>query len=312
MEAAAIFGAAGPVGRAVAAELERRSAPYRAVGRSREKLEAAFAGSRAEIFPADLGDLRAAGAAARGCDTIFYCVGVPYTAFHLHPALMQTTVEAAVIVGVQKLIVVSSVYSYGVPQTPKVSETHPRQPHTYKGRMRKQQEDIALEAQQRGRIQSLVLRLPDFYGPHANNSLANPILRAALSGKPANWIGPLDTPHEFVYVPDAAAVLVALASRADAFGEAWNYGGPGAISGRGFIEMAFRTAGREPRFRTAGHALLTVAGWFNPLMRELKEMLYLMDTPVLLDDSKLKENFGELPKTSYAEGVRATMEWMQS
>src|SRR5262249_810781 len=151
VEKIAIFGAAGPIGRAVAKELRFRDIPFRAVGRTAAKLQEAFGEMRqAEIHPADLADLSPATEAACGADTIIYTVGVPYTAFHLHPKLMQTTVDAAVAAGVRNLAVVSSVYSYGVPQTRTVAETHPRNPETVKGRMRKEQEDIAFRAQLEG------------------------------------------------------------------------------------------------------------------------------------------------------------------
>jgi nucleoside-diphosphate-sugar epimerase len=53
-------------------------------------------------------------------------------------------------------------------------------------------------------------------------------------------------------------------------------------------------------------------GWFSPMMRELAEMAYLQETPVILDDSKLRERLGVLPKTSYAEGIRRTLDWMRA
>ena len=155
--------------------------------------------------------------------------------------------------------------------------------------MRKEQEDIALDAQKRGHLSSLIVRLPDFYGPHADNSLANPIFRAALAGKTANWLGPIQTPHEFVFVPDTGPVIVELASRKDCYGEAWNYGGPGEITGGEFIQKIYRAAGQEPKFRSAGRTMLRILGWFNPLMKELVEMAYLQETPVILDDSRLAE-----------------------
>src|SRR5689334_9444050 len=180
IQKAAIFGAAGAIGSVVAAELERRGIPFRVVGRNRGKLEKTFGQMpHAEILDADIGDLRGASAAARGVDTIIYTVGLPYPSHHLHPALMRTTVEAAAAMEAQRLVLVSSVYPYGVPRTSRVAETHPRDPQTRKGRFRKEQEDIALDGKQ-GRVRSLVVRLPDFYGPGADNSLANPVLRAAL------------------------------------------------------------------------------------------------------------------------------------
>ena len=215
----ALFGAAGAIGHSLAAELERRGMPFRVVGRSREKLEKGFGGSSlAEIFPADLSEGRSAGAAARGIDTIFYCVGLPYTSHRLHPVLMKTSLDAAQQVGASRLILPSSVYSYGVPQTARVTETHPRNPQTRKGRYRKEQEDLVLKAHADGVLQSFIMRMPDFYGPHADIGLANPILRAALAGKTANWAGPINTTHEFIYTPDAGAVLLDLALRDDTYG----------------------------------------------------------------------------------------------
>jgi nucleoside-diphosphate-sugar epimerase len=308
VERVAIFGAAGAIGHAVADELRRRGVWFRAVGRRRAPLEPLGA---AEIVEADLTEGRAAGDAARGVDTIIYAVGVPYHRFDLHPKLMTTAVEAAVLTKVRRLMVVSSVYSYGRPETPRVAETHPRRPHTHKGRMRKEQEDIALKAQRDGLLQAAVARLPDFYGPHAGNSLANPIFRAALDGRKANWLGSVDLPHEFIFTPDAGRALVELASRPEAYGEAWNLGGPSPVTGREFITAVYTQAGAKPRWRTAGPATLWVAGWFNTQMRELVEMQYLHQTPVLLDDSKAAKLLGGLPKTSYRDGIAGTLRWMK-
>jgi len=312
IQKAAIFGAAGAIGPAVAAELERRGIPFRVVGRTRAKLEKSFGNLKhAEIFDADLADLRSASAAARGVDTIIYTLGLPYPSHNLHPALMRTTVDAAVAMQVRRLVLVSSVYAYGVPRTSRVAETHPRQPDTRKGAYRKEQEDIALDAPKKGPIDCLIVRLPDFYGPNADNGLANPILRAALAGKTANWIGPVNTPHEFVYVPDTGPVIVDLASCAECYGEAWNFAGPSEINTMDFITRVYRAVGRSPKYRTVGRGLLKVMGWFSPLFKELPEMLYLQETPVILDDSKLRAKFPELRKTPYDEGIAQTLNWMR-
>lgn len=312
MQKVAIFGAAGAIGQAVAPELDRRGIPFRVVGRSKAKLQAAFGHlAHAEVFDADLTDLRSAGAAARGVDTLIYSVGVPYTAFHLHPAMMRTTIQAAVSMQVARLVLVSNVYSYGVPRTSRVAETHPREPDARKGKFRKEQEDLVLEAHRNGRLQGLVVRFPDFYGPHADLSLANPIFRAALSGKTANWLGPVNAPHEFMFVPDAGAVIADLAASAESYGEAWNFAGPGEINPMDFITRVYRAVGRGPKYRSVGRGMLKMMGWFSPLYRELPEMLYLEETPVMLDDAKLQARFGPLHKTGYDDGIRQTLEWMR-
>jgi nucleoside-diphosphate-sugar epimerase len=311
MHKVAIFGAAGPIGRYVGMALDRRGIPFRAVGRTAGKLQAAFGTlPHAEVVAADLSDLGAATQAARGVDTIVYTLGVPYTEFQSYPKLMRVAVEAAAAAGVRRFVLVTGVYSYGVPQTQRVAETHPRVPVAVKGQLRKEQEDILLDADARGLFKSLLVRLPDFYGPFADNSLANPIFHAALAGKTANWLGPVAPLHEFVFVPDAGPVIVELAARDDCYGEAWNFAGPGDISALAFIQKIYQAAGHEPKFRSAGRTSLRLMGWVKPLMRELPEMLYLQETPVLLDDSKLRAKLGQVQKTTYDKGIQRTLDWI--
>ena len=168
-----------------------------------------------------------------------------------------------------------------------------------------------MAAGDRGLFKSMVVRLPDFYGPYTH-SLATFIFDAALAGKTANWLGPIGSLHEFVFVPDAGPVIAELAARDDCYGEAWNFAGPGEISALAFIQKIYQAAGREPKFRSTGRTLLRMLGWFNPLMRELPEMLYLQETPVMLDDEKLRRKLGQVHKTSYDEGIRLTLEWMRA
>jgi nucleoside-diphosphate-sugar epimerase len=54
---------------------------------------------------------------------------------------MRKALDAAVTEGVARIVLVGTLYPYGMPQTDPVREDHPRQPHTFKGRTRKEQED---------------------------------------------------------------------------------------------------------------------------------------------------------------------------
>jgi nucleoside-diphosphate-sugar epimerase len=264
--------------------------------------------AQAEIAPADIADVSEIGQALDGVDSAVYAVGLPYPQFEMHAVLVRKAIEAAERAGVNRFAVVSSVYGYGVPQTPRVAENHPREPQSRKGRFRKAQEDAALQADRDGKFRTLVLRLPDFYGPAAEQSLADLIFRAALTGKPAMWLGDPDLPHEFVYVPDVAPMLLDLMAREDSYGHAWNFGGPGTITGREFISEVYALAGRQPRVRAFGKLMLQLAGLVHPMSRELVELHYLGTTPVILDDSKLERHLGWLQKTPYRDGIRATME----
>lgn len=306
----AIIGAAGAVGRALADELDQRGVRPVVIGRDRAKLDAYFA-RRAEIRAADLGDVEAAVRALAGATRAVYCVGLPYPQFALHPVLMRKAIEASRRAGIARLVVVSSVYSYGRPQTTRVGENHPRRPETRKGGFRREQEDTAIEAHRAGGLETLVLHLPDFYGPYASNSLAYMMLESLMAARAARWLGDPDAPHEFVYMPDAARVIAEMLDRPECFGRRWNLAGPGEISGRRFVELAARQLGAQPRVIATGRLSLWLGGLFNPLLRELVELQYLGETPVLLDDSALHGVLGGIGKTPYEEGVRRMVEWMR-
>jgi len=310
MKAFALFGAAGAIGRSVADELRRRGTPYRVVGRKLDRLQAEFGRDPlAELATWDPDEPRSVQAAAQDVETLVYLVGVPYNHFELHPVLMEKTLQGAVAAGVQQFVLVSTVYPYGLPQTDKVSERHPRYPQTFKGRMRKEQEDRLLDTHAAGRLRGTVLRLPDFYGPGVEASLLHSLFQAAAKGGTANMIGPLDMPHEFVYVPDVGPVLLDLAACRETYGAWWNFAGPGAITQRQIADEVFRLAGRPPRIRVAGKLTLRALGLFNPTLRELVEMHYLFTKPVLMDDAALHRLLPTVRKTSYADGLRQTLAW---
>jgi nucleoside-diphosphate-sugar epimerase len=301
----AVFGAAGAIGPVVVPELLSRGHRVRVVGRDASRL-AAF-GPDVEAVAVDLMDPAGAAAAAAGMDAVLYAVGVPYHRFELHPPMMRTTVAAAKAAGVRRLIHISNVYPYGRPQTATVAETHPLAPHTFKGRMRKEQEDIVLAAHDPQGLQTLVLRPPDFYGPTSANSMAGYALASMRAGKTVDLLGPINTPHEWIYVPDLAPVIADLFEVAEGYGTAYNVAGSGTLTVRQFAGKLFAAANRPVKFREAGPMLLRAFGLFNPMMRELVEMSYLYQTPVLLDDAKLSALLGGLRKTSYDDGIRATV-----
>jgi nucleoside-diphosphate-sugar epimerase len=78
-----------------------------------------------------------------------------------------------------------------------------------------------------------------------------------------------------------------------------------------FITRVYRAVGRAPKYRAAGRGMLKILGLFSPLMRELREMIYLQETPVILDDTKLLAAFPQTHKTSYDEGIQETLDWMR-
>lgn len=308
MSRIALFGAAGAIGQSIASAISAQGLPYRVVGRNEASLRKAFgADPLAEIVSWNPDSPASVKAAAQGIDTLIYLVGVNYTQFELHPELMRKTLDGAISAGVKQVLLIGTVYPYGLPQTSPIREDHPRNPHTFKGRMRKAQEDLLMQADSTGRIRAAVLRLPDFYGPGVEASFLHGAIKAAAQGGTADMIGPLDRPHEFVFVPDVGPVVARLISTPAAFGRIWHLAGAGVTSQQALVEEMERQTGRKLKKRVAGKTMLRIIGLFNPMMRELVEMHYLQTQPVIMDDSALQQLIGPISKTSYADGIRMAL-----
>jgi hypothetical protein len=57
----------------------------------------------------------------------------------------------------------------------------------------------------------------------------------------------------------------------------------------------------------ANKTMLRIMGLFNPLLREMVEMHYLLTDPVVLDDSALTRLIGPVRKTSYEAGIAQSL-----
>jgi nucleoside-diphosphate-sugar epimerase len=302
----ALFGASGTIGQALAPLFATQA--FRAVGRSHGQLASIFAPyPNAEFAVWDPAKPDTAVAALKGIQTMVYLVGIPYTEFKLHPILFEQALAAAIQAGVERCVLVGTVYPFGLAQTPLVREDHPRDPYTFKGQMRKQQEDLLLAAHAAGRIRGAILRLPDFYGPKAPRSYLSSLFQAAARRKTAQLIGPLNTPHEYVYIPDAARILFRLMQEEAAYGQTWHLAGAGKITLSDMIDLVESITGRPLRKIVVGKRSLQLLGIFDPLLREVAEMHYLQTHPLFLDDTALAGLLGPLDKTPYAEGVRASL-----
>lgn len=303
----ALFGASGAIGHVLALELASRSVPHRVVGRTLTTLQREFPAADAATADFFTGD--GVEKAAAGIDTIFYLAGAPYTEFYKHPVMVKNALAAAESAGVKRFVHVAPVYSYGPATVRPVPESHPHLPNTRKGRFRLEQEQAVLEGA--GTMRTIVVHLPDFYGPGAELSYANAFMREALAGKTASWIGPLAARREFVYVPDVPAPLLALASDDGAYGRCWNIGGT-AIVARDFADAVFAAAGQPPKYRSIPKLALQVFGLFQPFMREVAEMYYLFDSDFVLDDSAVRARLGNVSKTPVRRGLEETVAWMRT
>ncbi|MCS7459590.1 NAD-dependent epimerase/dehydratase family protein [Paenibacillus doosanensis] len=315
MKKAIVLGATGGTGAVVTAELVKRGVPVIAFGRSRRKLEeladelghpSHLSLSVGDAFRPD--DIAVASTEA---DVLFHCANVPYHEMEskLIP-LGESVMEAANRLSL-KVVAVDGIYPYGRGRSDWITEEHPKQPHTKKGRVRLAFEQMIFSGRW-PHARAMIVRLPDYYGPTANQaSYLGGTFEAIAAGKPAFFIGNMKVPREYVYLPDAAEMIVELAGRDQAYGQNWHIPGSDIISGYEIVRIARQASGLKKPVISLGRTGLRLLGLFVPVMKEVVEMLYLTEEPLRLSGDKYKRHIGPIPTTKPADGIAATIRELQ-
>lgn len=312
MEKVIVIGATGGTGAAITEELVKRGINTIAFGRSRQQLER-FAGklgnpAHLKIAVGDATNPEDIVTQAGDADVLFHCANVPYheMASKLIP-LGESIMKAAERLAI-KVVAIDGIYPYGKRQMELVTEEHPKQPHTKKGKIRLDYERM-LFSKRWSRAKVMIVRLPDYYGPTANEaSYLGSTLEAIAAGKMAFFVGNMTVPREYVYLPDAADMVVNLASKDFAYGQNWNIpGGNGLISGREIVRIAQAASGQAKPVVPMKKLGLSILGMFVPVMKEVIEMLYLTETPLTLSGDKYKRLIGPITATPYEEGISLTV-----
>ncbi|WP_410769021.1 NAD-dependent epimerase/dehydratase family protein [Fontibacillus sp. BL9] len=310
MKKAIVLGATGGVGNPLTAELVSRGVQTVAFGRSEDKLKAlANEIGRQDLLRLELGDAFSAKdiiKAADGADVIFHSANIPYHEMEsrLLP-LGESVMTAAEKMGV-KVVVVDGIYPYGRRTMDRATEDHPKLPHTRKGKTRLAYEELIFSSRWQ-KAKPLIVRLPDYYGPSAQASYLSLTMEAIAAGKSTAFIGNMTIPREYVYLPDAARMIVNIAEREDSYRQNWHIPGPDLISGRDLVRFAQEASGKRKAVFPMGRIGLTMAGWFNPVMKEVVEMLYLTEDPFVLSGEKYERCIGPLVWTPHEQAIGATI-----
>ena len=169
-----------------------------------------------------------------------------------------------------------------------------------------------LGAHAEGRLRATIGRASDYYGPRGTAStVGESLMKPAVRGKRARWLGSLDQPHTLNYLPDMARALVTLGERDEADGQAWHLPAAEPLTGRQFLSLVFEAAGRPPKIGAASRQVIRIGGLFNPLLRELNETLYQFERPFVSDASKFQRTFGPFEPTPHLEAVKLTVDWFR-
>ncbi|MCH1627759.1 SDR family NAD(P)-dependent oxidoreductase [Ferdinandcohnia quinoae] len=308
MKKALVLGASGGMGYAIVEELSGRDINVVAFARTREKLTTLFGrNKKVEICSGDVFNKEDLAKAAEGVDVIFHAINIPYGEWAAkQPTLMKNVVGTAESANV-KLAIVDNIYAYGRSSGGKVNEDSPKNPHTKKGKIRVLLGKIADQA----KIPVLTAHFPDFYGPNTENAMLTYTFEKMVQQKKAMFVGNQNNAREYLYTPDGAKAIVDLAMHEHAYGQHWNIPATEVITGKEIIKIAKQHLSYEKDVSTVTKGMIRLLGIFDKQMREVVEMLYLTEEPVVLDGSKYEREIGKLPTTPYEEGIGRTLDYMR-
>ena len=256
-------------------------------------------------------------AASAGCSVIVHAVNPPgYRDWDkLVLPMLDNTIAAAQAQGAT-IVLPGTVYNYGGDAFPVLTEDAPQRPATRKGAIRVELE-ARLERAAGGGARVLIVRAGDFFGPHAGNSwFAQGLVKPGQPVRAITYPGKQGIGHQWSYLPDVARTMVALLAMRDSlppfarFHLAGHWDQDGRQMTDAIARVVSQSTGRAPRVTAFPWWLMALAAPFVATLRELREMRYLWQTPVRMDNARLLAVLGHEPHTPLELAVKATLKGM--
>lgn len=296
-----ILGATGHIGRPLAKELRNYTDQIRLVSRNPKAINEGD-----QLHPADLNEREAVLKAVAGSSIVYLTVGLPYRDKVWEKRwvpLIENVIDACEQADA-KLVFFDNVYMYAPEDIDGMTEATPFQPATFKGKIRAEVAQRILDAHSQGRIQAVIARAADFYGPQCSNSVIHDtVIVAASKGKTMRWLYDKKQPHNFTYTLDAAKATAQLGNDPSAYGQTWHLPSSPAFTGEEWMQKVWNSPSRArkqsstalnraPKSATLASWLVVLLGFFIPEMKALHKMRYQYQKPYRLDDRAFVKKYG--------------------
>ena len=298
-----ILGAGGAIAKELASELQKYTTRVRLVSRNPKKIN-----DSDELFPADLTDGKLVDSAVKGSEVVYLVAGLQYKIKvwrEQWPKIMQNVINACEHYN-SKLVFFDNIYMYDRNSLSDITEQNPVMPSSQKGKVRAHLADMIFDEIRKGKLTAMIVRAADFYGPGVNTSVVmETVYKNLQKGKKANWLGNADKVHSLTYTPDAARATALLGNTTDAYNQVWHLPtDEQRITGKQWVELFAKNMNVPPKYMAVPTGLVKFMGLFNPMMKELGEMMYQFDRDYFFDSTKFNRRFPDFRITPYAEGVR--------
>lgn len=305
---AIVIGANGAFGKSVAKALTNKGWQVTGFMRTSKPTDVYH-----QIIEGDAKDASQVVSACAGQSMIIYGVNPPYHEWAADALpMLKNTIAAAKSSGAT-ILFPGNIYNYGPDAGEVLTENSPQNPITKKGKIRVAMENALMEAAHDG-VNTLVLRMGDFFGPGATSTWFEAGFFGGKPGIPKSiaYPGDIALAHSWAYVPDIGEAAARLIETHTPKGfETFNFPGHFIKGGAELVDAINATisekTGKKATVKTFPWGFLQLVRPFLKMVNELFEMRYLWDVPHRLDGSKLEAIIGPIPQTPLKDAVRATL-----
>lgn len=301
-----ILGANGQIAEELARELRRNyTTAVRLVSRNPSKINETDA-----LVPADLLDARAADEAVEGSAIAYLTVGLPMDSRvweERFPVMMRNVIDACE-KHQCKLVFFDNTYMYAKTSQPQTEDSR-FEPVGRKSVVRAKIAAMLLEEIKNEKIEAVICRAPEFYGPGKTQSITNSLIfdRLERDKKPKVPVSD-DTLRTLVWTPDASRATALIGNTPDAYNQTWHLPcDDERLTYKQLINLASEIYQKKFDYTVLKMWAFKIGGLFNKQLKEVQELLPRYECDNIFVSQKFKERFPGFKITTYREGMTQIM-----
>jgi NAD dependent epimerase/dehydratase len=259
------------------------------------------------IITGDIRDYDSVKSAMKGADIVFHLaalIGIPYS-YESPLAYIKTNIEgtynilqAARELNIEKIIHTSTSEIYGTAQFIPITETHPINPQSPYAATKASADLLALTFYRSFETPVAIIRPFNTYGPRQSARAIIPtIITQIASNNCKIKLGSLFPTRDLTYVKDTVEGFIKVAESDKSIGEIINIGSNFEISIKDLANLIAEIMNKEINIEVEDKRV-------RPENSEVERLL--------ADTTKAKELIGWSPKYNIREGLKETIDWIES
>jgi nucleoside-diphosphate-sugar epimerase len=242
-------------------------------------------------------------------EIVYFTVGLPMDAELWETNFMKITenVIRACQEAQSKLVFFDNTYMYPKDRTPQKEDT-PFSPAGRKSLVRSKMAQLVLSEMESGRLDAVICRAPEFYGPGKTQSITNTlVLNNIVHNAPVKIPVNKDTLRTLIWTPDASRAMALIGNTPSAYSQTWHLPCDTPHSFQDMIDLAEKIEDKPLKYRVIPLWQFKLAKLFSKNARELSELLPRYTVDNLFVSDKFKKAFPHFKITTFEEGIRKVL-----